>query len=172
MIPYSYNPTGRSKLKWRNFYDHPITWTDFNSIDFSSYSSVRFEIDFTTLETNRATANNPIFGPWGGGASIIYLSRSGVGAFLAYTFTNEGRYKFLSNLPLSINSHTIIYTMTPGEQGTLYLDGIEKLAPVGNLSGYPNNGNNKSEADCTIQRIELYGDNNLIWKAKLSDLTI
>ena len=174
MIPTRYNPTGRSKLKWRNFYDSPITWTEYNALDFSSYSSVRIELDFTTFASPRGTVNYPIFGCRNGDDSPLFVSYVNGGTLCIYTYQSTGRYVFVPNNLTGIlpGQQSIVYTMTPGSQGSLLLNGVEKLSTTGTFNGFPVMGNNVSQADCTIQRIEVYGDNNLIWKAKLSDLTI
>ena len=178
MIPYRMNPMGITTAiepNWRNFYDNPITWTEFNALNFSQYASVRIELDFTTVESPRGTANYPIFGRYGGDNCPLFISYAvSDSALYVYMYQSTGRYVLVPTHLTRIlpGQQSIVYTMTPGSKGSLLLNGVEKLSSAGTFSGYPTMGSNISSADCTIQRIEVFGDNALIWKAAKSDLTI
>ena len=171
-IPNKLNPFGKSgKIIYRNFYDSAITWTDFNALNFSDYSSVRIQIDFTIPETYRGNSNMPIFGANGGYTCPLFLSRNSNNSGLIYTYQSSGRYIFFSNyISFTPGQHELVYTMTPNNTNSLVLDGIEKITTVNIFSGYPSMGNNVSQGDCTIQRLEVYGDNTLIWQASMSQL--
>ena len=173
-IPYAMNPFGidRGVVTWRNFYDNPITWTDFNAISLSSYTSAVIDIEFTIPETFRGNVNLPIFGGYGGSTCPLFLSRSSQNVYNAYTFSSTGRYVFRPNQRITTGSHRIIYTMTPGSVNTLTLDGVEILNASAAFPGFPTTGANVSQADVTIQSLKVYGDNALIWQDANSDLTI
>lgn len=176
MIPYRLNPFGISDaVKWRNFYDNPIQWTGFNALDFSGYASVRIELDFTTMESPRGTINYPIFGRYGGDPCPFFLSYAfRDNNLVVYAYQSSGIYNRLA-WPIMViipGAQNIVYTMTPGAKGSLLLNGVEKLGSAGTFSGYSVMGNNVSQADCTIQRLQVFGDDNLIWQAPKSDLTI
>ena len=177
MIPYNLNPLGISggKVNWRNFYDNPITWTGFNALNFALYSSVRIEIDFTTVESPRGSVNYPILGVYGGNACPMFLSyQFRENNLTVYAYQSTGVFARLG-WPLTgtiPGAQNIIYTMTPGAKGSLLLNGVEKLDSAGTFSGYPNMGNNVSQADCTIQRLQVFGDDVLIWQATKAELTV
>ena len=173
-IPNKLNPFGKSgKIIYRNFYDSAITWTDFNALNFSNYSSIRIQIDFTIPNTYRGNSNMPIFGVVGGNTCPLFLSRNSNNSGLIYTYQSSGRYIFLSNyINFSSGQHKLVYTMTPNNTNSLVLDNSEKITTANIFSGYPGIGNNVSQADCTIQRLEVYGNNTLIWQATKAELTI
>ena len=175
-IPYRMNPLGISgTVKWRNFYDNPITWTGFNALNFSLYSSVRIEIDFTTFESPRGTVNYPIFGVYAGNPCPLFLSYySRENNLAVYAYQSTGVYARLGwpQMGTIPGAQQIIYTMTPGAKGSLLLNDVEKLGSAGTFSGYPATGNNVSQADCTIQRLQVFGDGALIWQATKAELTV
>lgn len=172
-IPYALNPLGlSSSVQWRNFYDNPITWTGFNALDFSSYASVRIELDFTIFFPYRGNSNMPIFGVSGGGTCPLFVSYTSGNRLLLYTYQSTGRYLFTQITNTTTGQYELIYTMTPGMRNTLYHNGHDFFVNAGIFSGYPAIGRNMSSADCTIQRLEVYGDDALIWQASNSDLTI
>ena len=173
-IPYYFNPLGRSRrtIVWRNFYDKPITWTGYNELVFSSYSAVRIEIDFTAIDGATRRSGSPIFGTEGATQCPLFIGYVSTQNRIYFSsHYSGGTYAFLQ-LDCSPGENTIAYTMNPGQKNILVYNGVNRSGLIsGSYPSYPIMGTNDSRADCTIQRIEVYGDNALIWQASRSDLT-
>lgn len=175
MIPYRANPLGISggQVTWRNFYDSPIAWTSYNALVFSSYSAVRIEIDFTATDGASRRSGSPIFGPVGATQCPLFIGYISTQNRIYFSsHYSGGTYAFLQ-LDCPPGENTIAYTMNPGQKNILVYNGVNRSGLLsGSYPSYPIMGTNVSRADCTIQRLQVFGDDVLIWQATKAELTV
>ena len=163
------------KAGTRNFYDSNQSWTDFTSLDLSQYNSLKIKIVFKVPTNYRGNANYPIFGAYEGDTSFIFISRSATNKVLIYTYQSSGRYVFIPSIS---NVATIVpdswnyleYEVSIGNYGKMTMnENVYEFPQI--FDGFPTNVVSQvSIADCYIKEIKLFNEDNLIWKAKSSDL--